>query len=173
MNKIYLLCTALLLITSINSCKTEEDQKTIFCHDGILNGGEEEIDCGAGCGDCPSEGTLSCIVGNTSFVATGSKVFGQVLGPSLRIYGNNGDPLNFMFVTSDLNKAVPITSVSFAYHGEAYTLEPGDSGYATLTAIDTLRKIASGTFWFTAGRVTGPDTTSVREGVFTNVRYNH
>jgi len=173
MKNFYPLFIAFFLIAGMDSCKTEDAVKDEFCNDGILNAGEVEIDCGTGCEPCPSEGSVNCIVGNSTFFASGTHAYGQQLGPNIRIYGNNGNPLFFMFKPSPLNQPVAITAVSFAYRGEAYTMEPGDSGRAVLTALDTVRKIASGTFWFTAGRVTGPDTASVREGVFTNVRYNH
>ena len=174
MKKLFILCTALILLTGIYSCETVADDKTALCNNGIMDGGETEIDCGAACANCPDAPTISCIVGNSNFVASGSThVYGQQLTPSIRVYGNNGNPLFFMFPPGELNQPLPVGAVSFAYNGEAYTMESGDSGKVVITAQDTLRKIISGTFWFTAGRVTGPDTTSVREGVFTNVRYNN
>lgn len=174
MKNLHLICIAVLLITGFNSCTKSVDSHTVLCNDGILNGGESEIDCGASCGDCPEAGTVSCRLGNSDFLSTNpSKTYGQRLASSIRIYGNDGRPLFFMFVPGPVNQEVPITSVSFAYNGEAYAMEPGDSGKVTLTSLDTLRKIASGTFWFTGNRTTGPDTTSARNGVFTNIRYNH
>ena len=173
MKNLYFFLISAFLITGINSC-TKTDSKTALCSNGILDGGETEIDCGAACQACPASAVVTCTVGNSSFVSTNpSNTYGQQLAYSIRIYGNDSRPLNFMFVPAPVGQPTPISSVSFTYNGEAYIIEPGDSGKVILTANDTLRKIASGTFWFTAGRVTGPDTTSVRNGVFTNVRYNH
>lgn len=78
-----------------------------------------------------------------------------------------------MFIPSAVNQPLPVTSVSFSYNGEAYAMEAGDRGEVVLTTLDTLRKIASGTFWFTANRTTGPDSTGALNGVFSNIRYNH
>ncbi len=174
MKNIQLICIAVLLVTGFYSCTKTDDSdnnNTALCTDGIRNGSETEIDCGGDCQTCPGAASLTCTLGTSNYV--GTSVSGQILGPSIRIYSNTPNPLNFMFVPSALNQPIPISSVSFAYRGEAYAMESGDSGRVTLTALDTLRKIASGTFWFTANRTTGPDTTSARGGVFENVRYNH
>ncbi len=173
MKNLSLTCLAVLLTTGFYSCSKSTDH-TALCHDGILNGGETEIDCGAACQACPGAPSINCTLGNSTFTSTNPAVtYGQMLASSIRIYGNDSRPLFFMFVPGAVNQEVPVSSVSFAYNGEAWAMEAGDSGKVVLTSIDTLRKVVSGTFWFTAGRTTGPDTTSARNGVFTNIRYNH
>jgi len=172
MKNALLLCLAVLFTTGFYSCTKTVDH-TALCNDGLLNGGETEIDCGAACQACPGAPSVSCTLGNSSFLSTDpNTTYGQKLASSIRIYGNDGRPLFFMFVPGPVNQPVPVTSVSFSYNGEAWGMEAGDSGKVVLTSLDTLRKIASGTFWFTANRTTGPDTTSARNGVFTNIRYN-
>jgi|ERR1043165_2023827 hypothetical protein len=171
------LCTGLFLV-AFNSCeKTDTNNGSgPLCHDGKLNGGEQEIDCGGGCGPCPDPGTLTCKLGTSEYIA--SVTLGQILGPNIRVYGNDyrnnrTRPLMFMFVPGQLNTEIPIGAVSFAYNGEAYIMEAGDSGKVVITALDTTRKIISGTFWFSGNRTTGRDTATAREGVFTNIRYNN
>ncbi|HLP49287.1 MAG TPA: hypothetical protein VK154_00230 [Chitinophagales bacterium] len=175
MKRLLLVLSTALLLTAISSCEKTDDtgnkNDTSLCNDGILNGGETEIDCGAACDDCPPPATMSCTLGNTSFVA--HTCYGMILGPNIRIYGNDNRPVHFMFVPSQLNVELPINAVSFAYNGEAYAMEPGDSGRVVLTYLDTVRKIASGSFYFTGNRVTGPNSASVTGGAFANVRYDH
>ena len=174
MKKFSLLIVTLFLITGFYSCNKVEDNKTALCNNGIQDGGETEIDCGAACTACPGAPSISCNLGNSSFVSTNpANTYGQTLGPSIRIYGNDGRPLFFMFIPSAVNQPLPVTSVSFSYNWEAYAMEAGDRGEVVLTTLDTLRKIASGTFWFTANRTTGPDSTGALNGVFSNIRYNH
>ena len=172
MKNIFPLLILAFIATGIYSCEKKTDTAKA-CSDGILNGGETEIDCGAACAACPANGIVSCTIGNSSFVSANANTYGQILSNSIRIYGNDGRPFNFMFIPAPVGQPTAVNSVNVTYNGEAYIMEPGDSGKVVLTALDTLRKIASGTFWFTAGRVTGPDTTSVRDGLFTNIRYNH
>lgn len=176
MKRLLLVLSTVVLLSAFSSCE-EEDGTLVkkdyssLCNDGILNGYETEIDCGGDCDDCPPPATLQCTMGNTSFVA--HTCFGQILGPNIRVYGNDNRPMNFMFVPSQLNTVLPIHAVSFAYNGEAYAMEAGDSGRVVVTSLDTLRKIISGTFYFTGNRVTGPNSASVSGGVFNNVRYDH
>lgn len=179
MKKCLLVLSTVFLLTAFNSCEKVVNNDAPLCHDGILNGGEQEIDCGAGganCEKCPDPGTMTCTLGHSDYVA--SVTMGQILGPNIRVYGNDyrnnrTRPLMFMFVPTALNTPLPTGPVSFTYNGEAYINEEGDSGKVVITYMDTVRKIISGTFWFTGGRTTGPDTTSARDGVFTNIRYNH
>ncbi len=174
MKKLVLALSVTLLLLGFNSCEKEDTsngQSTALCNDGIKNGGETEVDCGGPCTACLPAATMTCTLGNTPFVAHTCN--GYTLGTSIRIYGNDNRPLHFMFSPSQLNVELPMTAVSFAYNGEAYALEPGDSGRVVLTYLDTVHKIASGTFYMTANRVTGPNSATVTNGVFTNVRYNH
>lgn len=175
MKRLLLVLSTTILLSGLSSCE-KEDGNTIadytkYCGDGIKNGYETEIDCGGDCEACPTPATMTCTLGNTNFTA--HTCFGQILGPNIRIYGNDNRPVHFMFVPSQLNTELPITALSFAYNGEAYGLEAGDSGRVVLTYLDTVRKIASGTFYFTGNRVTGPSSASASDGVFTNVRYGH
>jgi hypothetical protein len=170
MKKAFIVLATSILISGFYSCD-KTDSKTALCNNGIKDGGETDIDCGGPCQACPDAAAMYCTLGTSSYVSTATS--GQILGPSIRVYGNDPRPLNFMFVPAGLNQPIPITSVSFAYRGEAYAMAAGDSGRVVLTELDTVRKIASGTFWFTGKRTTGPDTTSARNGVFTNVRYNN
>lgn len=175
MKRLLLVLSTIVLLSGFSSCEKEDgNNKTNYsqyCSDGIKNGAETEVDCGGDCEACLPAATMTCTLGNSNFTA--HTCFGQILGPNIRIYGNDNRPVHFMFVPSQLNTELPITALSFAYNGEAYGLEVGDSGRVVLTYLDTVRKIASGTFYFTGNRVTGPSSASASNGVFTNVRYGH
>ncbi len=175
MKKILLLLLPALLFIGISGCKKTDDNNpnTALCTNGIKDGGETEIDCGGSCDACLPAGTLTCTLGGTPYVS--EQAGGQVLGPSIRIYSvrdsAQGRPLNFMFKPGPLNQPIAISSVAFSFGGEPYTMGEGDSGVVVLTALDTLRKIASGNFNFTAKRLTAATRDSCTGGVFTNVRY--
>jgi hypothetical protein len=168
MKNLLLALTVSLFVLGFYSCEKKPIDASTLCHNGIKDTTETEIDCGGSCEPCPPKGTFSCKMGNTNF--TVNNAYGQIASPSIRIYANDQRPLMFMFVPTGINQRLPVNYVSFAYRGEAWTLK--DSGTVILTSLDTVRKIASGTFYFNARRTTGSDTTSVRNGVFTNIRYN-
>ncbi len=170
--KLLLLVSVVIMITTY-SCteKNTEPNYSSLCNNGILDGKENEIDCGGDCDSCAPYGVVSCDLGTSLFRSTRSdRTFGERLGNSFRIHANDGRPMYFMFKPEPVGQVSTIFAISFEYNGEAYTLEPGDMGEVVITQYDTLRNLIGGTFWFTAGRVTGADTTSARNGVFTNVR---
>ena len=173
MKRILLLVIATVFVTTFYSCtetNTEPDFSSL-CNNGLKDGEETEVDCGGDCDSCPPYGVVHCDLGNTVFNSTAANVtFGQILGNSIRIFASDGRPMYFMFKPEPIGQPASIFALSADYRGEAYTLEPGDMGEVVITEVDTVRNMLSGTFWFTAGRVTGPDTTSARNGVFTNVR---
>ena len=174
MKNIFTLLTLTFLLTGFYSCNKVEAPDTSYCHNGIKDGTETEIDCGGLCDSCAATAVVSCNLGTGTFISTRSdQTFAQVLTNSMRIYANDGRAMFFMFQPTALNTPLPIFALNFEYQGEAYTLETGNMGEVMLTSNDTVKKVMSGTFWFTAGRVTGPDTTSARNGVFTNVRYKN
>jgi hypothetical protein len=113
-------------------------------------------------------------VGGTQYFVS-NNASGQKLNPSIRISGTNAannNPLNFMFIPTELNVPLPVNASGFNYAGEPYTKAGEDTGHVVLTAHDTLRHIISGTFAFSAQRVTQSFTKCVvNEGRFTNVRY--
>lgn len=172
MKKFLALLVTMILLTGFYSCeKTEDGPSTEFCNNGVKDGLETEIDCGGVCDSCAPFGVVNCTLGNTVFNSTRSdRTFGEKLGNSFRIHANDGRPMYFMFKPEPVGQISPIFAISFEYRGEAYTLEPGDMGEVVITQYDTLHDLIGGTFWFSAGRVTGPDTTSARNGTFTNIR---
>lgn len=168
MKNLVMMLALFLLATGFFSCeKTTTVDASALCNNGIKDTTEAEIDCGEFCEPCPPTGTFSCKMGPTDFAVSNS--YGQLLPPSIRIYANDSRPLMFMFVPTAVNQPLPVNYVSFAYRGEAWTLR--DSGTVVLSKLDTIRNIVSGTFYVNARRVTGSDTTSLRDGVFTNIRY--
>ena len=144
------------------------------CNNGIKDAGEQEIDCGGtSCKPCLPAGTLTCTLGTTAYVGTSTG--GQILGPSIRVYAddNQNRPLNFMFVPGALNQPINIASANFSYQGDPYTKQGGDTGTVYITALDTTRKIISGTFAFSASRFTGGISDAATNGIFTNIRYGN
>ncbi len=170
MKNLVMVLAILFLATGFYSCeKTTTVDAASLCTNGIKDTTEAEIDCGGACEPCPSGPEFACKMGNDNFTVTNA--YGQILTPSIRIYANDSRPLMFMFVPTAVNTPLPVNYVSFAYRGEAWTLRDTLPGNVVLSKLDTIRKIVSGTFYVNARRVTGSDTTSLREGVFNNIRY--
>lgn len=176
MKKYLLVLFSATLTVGFFSCKKEVDN-TELCYNNIKDGDETEIDCGGTfCEPCLPAGRFSCTINGIRGVAnfTSENAAGQVLGPSVRIYGTNSGnmPFNFMFIPSELNQPIQISSSNFNYAGEAYTKSSSDTGTVVITAHDTLRHIISGRFSLAAQRVTKDTRCTVNNGEFTNVRYH-
>jgi hypothetical protein len=176
MKKTLLCLLSAFLMFGIYSCTKTDDNNavaTALCSNGIKDPGETEIDCGGPCTACLPPAKLTCTLGGTSYIS--EKAGGQTLGPSIRVYSirdsAEGRPLNFMFLPGPVNQPLRINSLAFSFSGEPYNLGDGDSGVVVLTALDTVKKIISGTFYFTGKRLTTANRTSATDGVFTNVRY--
>lgn len=180
MKKIIPVLILVFLVTGFYSCTKESDDTSALCNNSIKDGNESEIDCGGACTPCPDKGTFSCNITGVPPLAASSlyvsnNAAGQVLTPSIRVYGTNqnNSPLNFMFIPSVLNQLLPISASNFDFVGEPFIKTSGDTGSVVLTYHDTLRHIISGTFSYGAQRVTQSFTKcTVTEGVFTNVRYH-
>lgn len=171
MRTVFLFLLSFFSLFSMYSCTKETNNNAALCNNGIKDGNETEIDCNGDCAPCAGVPALSCTLGGTAYIS--SNVRGQTLNPSIRIYGTDqeGRPMNFMFIPNQINQPVPIVDVALSFSGEPYTYGVNDSGSVTITTIDTLRKVISGTFGFSARRVTKNTGVVVTGGVFSNVRY--
>ncbi|MDB5281495.1 MAG: hypothetical protein JWO06_570, partial [Bacteroidota bacterium] len=93
-------------------------------------------------------------------------------GPSLSIRAWNPTKaisVGLFFKYPVLNQPQVLTSASLD-DNDNYIIESGDTSSITITALDTTRKLMSGTFFFHA---TAPPSNhiSVDSGVFSNIRY--
>ena len=182
MKKVILVLITVSLVAGFNSCKkTTSEVNAALCNDGILDGAETEIDCGGNpCTPCPPTSTFACIMTGGLPIPGGQQnltevtSYGQTLGPSIRVFSRNGSsPLQFMFIPGAIGQLNYVSSLSFNYAGEPYTVDDtATTGGVILTEHDTLRNIISGTFSFNAERSSNRDhKCRVHDGVFTNVRY--
>lgn len=167
-----------LLFTAFNGC-TKPSGIPATCSNSVKDGDEIEIDCGGSCSPCPEAAAITCNLNAFSFVGISANTYGEYLGSSIRInsYSSASGYLNFMFLPHDLNVPTQLTTGSFIYSGESYVMGVNgsgvsDTGTVIITARDTLRKIMSGTFSFSARRTTGSSAATAKSGLFTNVRYH-
>lgn len=173
MRTVFLFSISLFFLFAMDSCTKSTNNDAALCNNGIKDGKETEIDCNGDCAPCAGVPALSCTMGGTPYIC--SNVRGQTLNPSIRIYGTDqgGRPMNFMFLPGPINQPLPIIDVTLSFDGEPYTYGVHDTGSVTITSIDTLRKVVSGSFGFSARRVTKNTSVAIQSGVFTNVRYGN
>ena len=167
---IYIVFLSLFVFAS--GCKKTTDN-TALCNNGVLDGGETEIDCGGPCTACPPAATFTAKLNGLWFTATSTPktLYWTQNGPSLSIRASNpitAISVGLFFSTPTINQAENLNSASVNYN-DNYIIQPRDSSSITVTSIDTLRKTISGTFRFTA---TAPPSNPMRvdSGTFTNLR---
>ena len=165
----YLLLIGLAALTP--GC-TKTVDNTASCNNGILDGTETEVDCGGTCTACAPAAVFTANLGGNAFSA--SQVYWTQSGSSMSIRANTPTvaiAVGLFFKFPVLNQPQVLTSASLN-DNENYIIEPGDTSSITVTALDTARKLMSGTFIFHA---TAPPSNhiSVDSGVFTNIRYQN
>ena len=167
---IYIVFVGLALFAS--GCKKTVDN-TATCNNGKLDGNETEIDCGGSCTACPPAATFSAKLNGVWFNAVNGPLtlYWTQSGPSYSVRAwNPTTAINvaLFFSTPTINQAENLNSANID-DNDNYIIEPGNTSSITVTSIDTLRKIISGTFKLTA---TAPPNSpmTVDSGTFTNIR---
>jgi len=175
MRKPYSIVFILLLVTGLLLSSCQDEDKTDFCSNGILDspGGETEIDCGGPCEPCPPLAALTATYMGYSWVAY--SVNGSSIGSGIRINASGSNNINiiFTFVGTDLNTMLPVTDAELNDYSNSdyYEKELSDTGSVTLTSHDVVRKIISGRFAFSMTETYGTTRRTIQNGQFSNVRY--
>lgn len=170
MKQLFIFAVLALSVAVLPGCK-KKTTDTSSCSNGVQDNDETEIDCGgASCTACPPAPVITANVIGTDLkdATTDAHLAGNIM--RLSAYSNQGIVMQVIYNQPALNQPEFMNSGSFTFN-DHYIIEPGDSGVITITALDTVRHITSGNFYFTGTLVGGTRKGTVDSAVFTNVRY--
>lgn len=170
--KKYLLIILPAFIAVLQSCEPDQSNTYVAgetCSDGILNQGENEIDCGGPCPACNSR--MTAVVNGASWTAQGNISSSTNNGSIIILSGNGTSTMSMIYTgpfsagTFNLNSAIYCdlgNQINYLSNG----------GTITFTDWDTHHKVVSGTFSFTGKNMADTtDTRVVTQGVFKYVPY--
>jgi len=182
--QLFLATFAIISLTVINSCKKSS---TNTCSSGLLCA---NVDGNNYTADPYNSSTG--FFGNSTYNGSYAQMVGSGTntgGYYMKVYGNNGLPgsnatwqIDFMITQLPANGGTYSTqagSASFEYftgtggNQEQYVTDASHSGTVTISSIDTINNLISGTFSYTATETAGQNYTPTQHlitaGSFTNV----
>lgn len=177
MKKVFYLLLAFTLVLSTSSCEKEVDNSAELCSNGRqdVENGETEKDCGGNCDACPDPENFICTMTslNGSSAYDAIDIGGLELAKNIRIYAADSldRQIDFAFSGKTVGSTTPVAYGGFYFEGQHHTFGLGDTGTVTVTAIDTVHRVVSGTFGMSATRDRSTRKAQLSSGTFTNVRY--